>query len=49
MHNRVFINSQGLPTYEAKDLGLAPNKYKNFPFDLSLMGLCLKKYRRDIF
>lgn len=23
LHTRVFINSQGLPTYEAKDLGLA--------------------------
>mgnify|MGYP001024963161 CR=1 FL=1 len=36
LHTRVFINSQGLPTYEAKDLGLAPTKYKDFPFDLSL-------------
>jgi len=36
LHSRVFINSQGLPTYEAKDLGLAPTKYKDFPFDLSL-------------
>jgi len=36
LHSRVFTNSQGLPTYEAKDLGLAPAKYKDFPFDLSL-------------
>ncbi len=26
LHTRVFINSQGLPTYEAKDLGLAVMK-----------------------
>ncbi|MCH7551848.1 arginine--tRNA ligase [Patescibacteria group bacterium] len=36
LHSRVFINSKGLPTYEAKDLGLASIKYKDFPFDLSL-------------
>jgi len=37
LHTRVFINSQGLPTYEAKDLGLAPTKYADFPYDLSIM------------
>ncbi len=37
LHNRVFINSQGLPTYEAKEIGLAPTKYKDFPYDLSLI------------
>lgn len=37
LHTRVFINSQGLPTYEAKELGLAPTKYKDFPYDLSLI------------
>jgi len=37
LHNRVFINSLGLPTYEAKDLGLAPTKYKDFPYDLSII------------
>ncbi len=26
LHTRVFINSQGLPTYETKDLGLAKKK-----------------------
>jgi len=35
LHNRVFINSLGLPTYEAKDLGNAPTKFKDFPYDLS--------------
>lgn len=37
LHKRVFINSQGLPTYEAKELGLAPTKYKDFTYDLSLI------------
>ena len=37
LHTRVFINSQGLPTYEAKELGLAPTKYQDFPYDLSVI------------
>lgn len=37
LHNRVFINSLGLPTYEAKELGLAPAKYADYKFDLSIM------------
>lgn len=37
LHTRVFINSQGLATYEAKDLGNAQNKYKKFPYDLSVV------------
>ncbi len=36
-HDRVFINSLGLPTYEAKEIGLAPAKYKDFPYDLSII------------
>ncbi len=37
LHNRVFINSLGLPTYEAKDMGLPPTKYKDFPYDESII------------
>lgn len=37
LHRRVFINSEGLPTYEAKELGLAPTKYRDFPYDLSII------------
>lgn len=37
LHTRVFINSMGLPTYEAKELGLAPTKYKDFAYDLSII------------
>ncbi|MBD3365736.1 arginine--tRNA ligase [candidate division WWE3 bacterium] len=35
LHTRVFINSQGLPTYEAKDLGLAFVKQEDYAYDLS--------------
>jgi len=36
-HTRVFINSQGLPTYEAKDLGNAKIKHDKYPYDLSII------------
>jgi len=36
-HTRVFINSEGLPTYEAKDLGLAQLKYKKYAYDQSVI------------
>ena len=35
LHTRVFINSEGLTTYEAKDLGLAKIKSEKYPFDTS--------------
>ncbi|MBI2048543.1 MAG: arginine--tRNA ligase [Parcubacteria group bacterium] len=31
LHTRVFINAQGLPTYEAKELGLETMKAKEYP------------------
>jgi arginyl-tRNA synthetase len=31
LHTRVFVNSEGNPTYEAKDLGLAFAKNKDYP------------------
>jgi arginyl-tRNA synthetase len=37
LHTRVFINSAGLPTYEAKDLGLAATKWERFKFDRSFI------------
>lgn len=36
-HTRVFINSQGLPTYESKDLGLPKLKFDKYPYDLSFI------------
>lgn len=37
LHNRVFINSLGLPTYEAKELGLSKIKYDTYPYDQSFI------------
>ena len=37
LHTRVFINSQGLPTYEAKELGLAFIKEKQYPHDVAFV------------
>ncbi len=37
LHTRVFINSEGLPTYEAKDVGLVMQKWQDYQFDLSVM------------
>ncbi len=46
LHDRVFINALGLPTYEAKELGLAVRKHQTFDFDLSLVvtGNEIKQY-----
>jgi arginyl-tRNA synthetase len=35
LHTRVFINKLGLPTYEAKELGLAPMKEQDWHYDAS--------------
>ena len=37
LHTRVFINSMGLPVYEAKDLGLAAMKFDDFAYDRSFI------------
>lgn len=37
LHTRVFINSEGLPTYEAKELGLAKTKFGTYPYDRSVV------------
>lgn len=37
LHTRVFINSQGLPTYEAKDVGLIIQKWEDYHFDTSIV------------
>ena len=37
LHTRVFINAEGLPTYEAKELGLAKIKYDTYPYDTSIV------------
>jgi len=37
LHTRVFINSEGLPTYEAKELGLAKTKFETYPYEKSIV------------
>lgn len=37
LHTRVFINSQGIPTYEAKDVGLIMRKWQDYHFDRSIV------------
>lgn len=36
LHTRVFITKDENPTYEAKEMGLVPLQYKDFPFDLNI-------------
>lgn len=37
LHTRVFINSQGLPTYEAKEIGLTMTKFEKVNPDISIV------------
>ncbi|HPF31145.1 MAG TPA: arginine--tRNA ligase [Candidatus Saccharibacteria bacterium] len=37
LHSRVFINNEGLPTYEAKDVGLSIKKWDDYHFDESII------------
>ncbi len=37
LHTRVFINSQGLPTYETKELGLTEMKFEKEKLDMSVV------------
>lgn len=37
LHTRVFINKAGLPTYEAKDVGLIFTKWEDYRFDKSVV------------
>lgn len=37
LHTRVFITKEGLPTYEAKDVGLVMAKWQDYHFDVSLI------------
>ena len=48
LHTRVFINSQGIPTYEAKDLGNAKSKEDRYSAGLSVVvtGNEIKDYFR---
>lgn len=37
LHTRVFINREGLPTYEAKEVGLMIRKHEDYHFDKSVV------------
>jgi arginyl-tRNA synthetase len=37
LHTRVFVNSRGLPTYEAKELALNKKKFEEYPLDYSVI------------
>jgi len=37
LHTRVFVNTEGLPTYEAKDVGLSIKKWDDYHFDESII------------
>lgn len=37
LHTRVFINQAGVPTYEAKDVGLIFTKWEDYHFDKSIV------------
>jgi arginyl-tRNA synthetase len=37
LHTRVFISSEGLPTYETKDVGLSLTKWRDYTFDQSII------------
>ena len=37
LHTRVFVNKEGVPTYEAKDIGLIFTKWQDWHFDKSII------------
>lgn len=51
LHTRVFITGQGLPAYEAKELGLAVTKFERIDPDLSITITAVeqKDYMRVVF
>jgi arginyl-tRNA synthetase len=50
LHTRVFINSEGLPTYEAKDVGLIMQKWRDYNFDQSIIitGNDIEQYMKVV-
>lgn len=52
LHTRVFLNSKGLPTYEAKDLGnftLKQNRYPDWTQSLVVTGNEQREYFKVLF
>ncbi|MCL2038704.1 arginine--tRNA ligase [Candidatus Saccharibacteria bacterium] len=50
LHTRVFINKNGLPTYEAKDVGLIEKKWQDYKFDKSVVitGADITEYMKVV-
>jgi arginyl-tRNA synthetase len=50
LHTRVFINSHGIPTYEAKDVGLIMRKWQDYHFDRSVVitGNDIEEYMKVV-
>lgn len=44
LHTRVFINKNGVPTYETKDVGLIFQKDKDYHFDKSIVITANEQY-----
>jgi arginyl-tRNA synthetase len=51
LHTRVFLNKQGITTYEAKELGLAQLKAEKWDFDISVTTTAVeqKEYFKVVF
>lgn len=51
LHTRVFITSQGLPTYETKDIGVIWKEAEDYQFDhrVLITGNDQKEYMRVVF
>ncbi len=43
LHTRVFINSQGLPTYETKEIGLTVTKFEKENPDISIIDTAIEQ------
>jgi arginyl-tRNA synthetase len=43
LHTRVFINSQGLPTYETKEIGLTTTKFEKENPDISIVTTAIEQ------
>ena len=43
LHTRVFINSQGLPTYETKEIGLTVTKFEKENPDISIVDTAIEQ------
>ena len=43
LHTRVFINSKGLPTYEAKEIGLTVTKFEKENPDISIITTAIEQ------